>query len=133
MYDHIQSDNKKLQDFKLTNELVNSREEAHQRYIVAIEENKLSVIKNHKKVKRKLIDDEINDVKKRKLDLETCVDDKLSFEVEQKNDLTLLIKANFFRKTATEKAESVSVFDKATWSYMWKRKIWRFELGLTKY
>ena len=114
MYDHIQSDNKKLQDFKLTNELVNSREEAHQRYIVAIEENKLSVIKNHKKVKRKLIDDEINDVKKRKLDLETYVDDKLSFEVEQKNDLTLLIKANFFRKTATEKAESVSVFDKAT-------------------
>ena len=66
-------------------------------------------------MKRKLIDDEINDVKERKLDLKTCVKalkkdtDKLSFEAEQKNDLTLLIKASSFRKTATEKAESISV------------------------
>ena len=70
-------------------------------------------------MKRKLIDDEIDDVKKRKLDLETCVEtlkkdaDKLSFEAEQKNDLMLLIKANSFRKTTTEKAESISVLDKA--------------------
>ena len=69
-------------------------------------------------MKRKLIDNEINDVKKRKLDLETCAEtlkkdaDKLSFDVEQKNDLTLLIKANSFWKTATEKAESISVLDK---------------------
>ena len=46
-------------------------------------------------MKRKLIGDEINDVKKRKLDLETCIEilkkdaDKLPFEAEQKNDLTL--------------------------------------------
>ena len=70
-------------------------------------------------MKRKLIDDEINDVKERKLDLKTRVKalkkdtDKLSFEAEQKNDLTLLIKASSFRKTATEKAESISVLDKA--------------------
>ena len=70
-------------------------------------------------MKRKLIDDEINDVKKRKLDLETCVEtlkkdaDKLSFEAEQKNDSMLLIKGNSFWKTATEKAESISVLDKA--------------------
>ena len=69
-------------------------------------------------MKRKLTDDEINDVEKRKLDLETCVEtlkndaDKLSFEVEQKNDLTLFIKANSFRKTAIEKTESISVLDK---------------------
>ena len=43
----------------------------YQRYIIALEVNKLSVMKNEKKVKHKLIDDEINDVKKRKLDLET--------------------------------------------------------------
>ena len=70
-------------------------------------------------MKRKLIDDEINDVKKTKLDVETCVEtlqkdaDKLFFEAEQKNDLTLLIKPNSFRKTATEKAESISILDKA--------------------
>ena len=70
-------------------------------------------------MKRKLIDDEINDVKERKLDLKTRVKalkkdtDELSFEAEQKNDLTLLIKASSFRKTATEKAESISVLDKA--------------------
>ena len=119
IYDHIQSENIKFQDFKLTNELVNSCKAAHERYTIPLEENKLSVIKNEKKVKRKLIDDEINHLKKRKLDLETCIGtlkknaDKLSFETEQKNDLTLLIKANSFRKTATEKAESVSVLDKA--------------------
>ena len=39
--------------------------------------------------------------------------DKLSFEAEQKNNSMLLIKANSFRKTATEKAESISVLDKA--------------------
>ena len=46
-------------------------------------------------MKRKLIDDEINDVKKRMLDLETCVEtlkkdtDKLSFEAEKKNNSAL--------------------------------------------
>ena len=70
-------------------------------------------------MKRKLIDDEIDDVKKRTLDLENFAEtlkndaDKLSFEAEQKNDLTLLIKANSFRKITTEKAESISVLDKA--------------------
>ena len=59
-------------------------------------------------MKRKLIENEITDVKKRKLDLETCVKalkkdpDKLPFKAEQKNDLTLLINANSFQKTATE-------------------------------
>ena len=57
IYDHIQSENMKLEDFKLTNELGNSCKAAHQRYTIPLEENKLSVIKNEKKVKRKLIDD----------------------------------------------------------------------------
>ena len=58
-------------------------------------------------------------MEKRKLDLETCVEtlkkdaDKLSFKAEQKNDLTLLIKANSFWKTTNEKAESIRVLDKA--------------------
>ena len=66
VYDHIQSENIKLQEFKLTNELVNSYEAAHQRYYtIALEENKLTVIENQKKVKRKPVDDEISDVKKK--------------------------------------------------------------------
>ena len=64
----------KLQDFKLTNELFSSCKSAHQRCTIALEEIKLNVIENEKKVKRKLIDDEIDDVKKRKLDLETCIE-----------------------------------------------------------
>ena len=58
-------------------------------------------------------------MKKRKLDLENCAEtlkkdaDRLSFEAEQKNDLALLIKANSFQKTTTEKAESIRVLDKA--------------------
>ena len=60
-------------------------------------------------MKCKLTDDKIIDVKNRKLGLETCVEtqkndaDKLSFKAEQKNDLILLIKANTFWKTSTEK------------------------------
>ena len=69
----------------------------------------MSVIESKQKVKCKLTDDEIIDVKNRKLGLETCVEtqkndaDKLSFKAEQKNDLILLIKANTFWKTSTEK------------------------------
>ena len=90
IYNHIKSENIKLQDFKLNNELINSCKAAHQRYTIALEENQLSVIKNEKIVKRKVIDDKINDVQKRNLDLETCVQtlkkdaDKLSFDAEQK-------------------------------------------------
>ena len=60
-------------------------------------------------MKCKLTDDEIIDVKNRKLGLETCVvtqknnADKLSFKAEQKNDLILLIKTNTFWKTSTKK------------------------------
>lgn len=70
-------------------------------------------------MKRKLIEDQSNDVRKRKLDLELCVEtlkkdaDKLSFEAEQKNDLMLLIKGNSFCKTAPEKVKSISIFDEA--------------------
>ena len=119
IYDHIQSENRKLQDFKLTSELFSSCKSAHQSCTIALEEIKLNVTENEKKVKRKIIGDEINDVKKRKLDLETCIEilkkdaDKLPFEAEQKNDLTLWIKTNSFWKTATEKAESIRVLDKA--------------------
>ena len=71
--------------------------------------------KNEKKVKRKLIDDGINDVKKIKLNLETCVEtlnkdaNKLSLEVEHKK--WHWQKANSFRKIATGKAVSASVLD----------------------
>ena len=70
-------------------------------------------------MKRKLIEDESNDVRKTKLDIELCAvtlkkdADKLSFEAEQKNDLMLLIKGNSFCKTATEKVKSISIFDEA--------------------
>ena len=96
----------------------NHSKEAHQRY-VALEEIKLSVIENEKNVRRKLMDDGINDVKKKKFNLETCVEalkknaDKLSYEVERKIDLTLIIKANYFRKTTTKKVASTGVLDKA--------------------
>ena len=39
IYNHSQSENLKLQDFKLTNQLVNSCKAAHQRYTIALEEN----------------------------------------------------------------------------------------------
>ena len=64
-------------------------------------------------MKHKLID------VKGKLDLETCVGtlkkdgDELSFVADWKNDLTLLIKVNFFWKSTTEKVASISVVDTA--------------------
>ena len=90
----------------------------------------MSVTQNEKKVKRKLIDDEIDDLKKRKLDLETCIEtlkqdiEKRSFEAERRNDLTLLLKANSFRKTAAGKVASITLLDKSIAKFRKKRKIW---------
>ena len=47
----------------------------------------MSVTQNEKKVKRKLIDDEIDDLKKRKLDLETCIE-TLKQDTEKRSRLS---------------------------------------------
>ena len=100
----------------------------HQINIIALKE-RVSVTQNEKKVKRKLIDDEIDDLKKRKLDLETCIEtlkqdiEKRSFEAERRNDLTLLLKANSFHKTAAGKVASITLLDKSIAKFRKKRKI----------
>ena len=59
--------------------------------------------------KRKLIDEEIQVVKKKKDEVTKCIEvlktdaDKLSIEAEEKRNLDLLAKANSFRKTILEK------------------------------
>ena len=66
----------------------------------------------------KLIDNKINDLKKRKMDLETCVEilkkdaDKISFEAGRKIDLTLLIKANSFGKPQLKKHHQLTYWIK---------------------
>ena len=94
VYDHFIASEVKLNEFPISNELLKSCKLAHSRYIAALEENKKSVISDEKTRKRKMKSDEA--------DIETY-----SIAAEEKNDLSLLTKANSFRKTVREKKNTL--------------------------
>ena len=69
--------------------------------------------------KRKLILEEISEIKRKKLDVEQCIlslktgIEKYSIHAEKKQDMSLLTKANSFRKMVIEKENIVKTFGKA--------------------
>ena len=74
-----------------------------------MESKKVECQKTKKERKRKLIFDEIAEVKRSRESTESCIATlnkdiiKYSFEAEEKSDLTLLTKANALQKAVTEK------------------------------
>jgi hypothetical protein len=110
VYDHMTfGQSAQLQDFKIERQLLLSCKSAHARYKEALEENKKVVIGYDKASIRKMIQKEISDVKKRKVVVEKCIltlesdIEKYSIDARKKQDMTLLTKANSFRKTVVEK------------------------------
>ena len=71
-------------------------------YVQFLEEQKKAIENAEKSKKRSLILDEISELKKKKLNMEQCIVslksdiEKYSLEAEEKQDLTLLPKANSF-------------------------------------
>ena len=119
VYDHINSNNVAIHQYQLPNDLVKSCKLAHSRYIADLKESKLNKAKEDSAGKRKLLNEEIVAVKKKKEDIEKCITilrrdaDKLSSEAEEKRDFNLLTEANSFRKTASEKEKDIENLDKA--------------------
>ena len=113
VYDQIIASNVKIHEYKITNDLLKSCRLAHSRYTQHLAKTKDRQKSTELAVKRKIIEDEIIVVKKKKQEVEDCIEsfkqdaDKLSFQAEEKSDMTLLSKANAFRSSAKEKEKTL--------------------------
>ena len=104
VYDHIRSIGEKPHDFPIRNELIISCKGASSKYKADLEQSNSTKAEDLKSKKRKLIQEEISEVKRKKLTTEACLKflqedaDRFSLEAEEKNEMQLLINANSFRK-----------------------------------
>ena len=109
VYDHIKSIKITIHGYELPSDLLKSCKLSNRRYNAALEDAKKQEKVDMVARKRKLIDEEIQVVKKKKDEVIKCIEvlktdaDKLSIEAEEKQNLDLLTKANSFRKTILEK------------------------------
>ena len=119
MYDHCSAIKTDLSSFKVTKELLTSCRGAYAKYKIDLEEKREEVVITDKSKKRKVIQEEIQEIKKRKEDTERCISSsdndiaKYSLEAEKKNDWSLLMKANSFRQCREEKALNIETFQTA--------------------
>ena len=110
---------KPLNEFPISKALEKSCKLAHSCYVAALEENKKTSLNEEKSRKRKLKLEERAAVQEKKKVLETCIKDmesdveNYSTAAEKKSDLTLLTKANSFRKTIQEKKKVLSSLEEA--------------------
>lgn len=97
----------------ITKELRISVSAARNRYSAHIEAQKQEKLDDARHSKRRLINDEIDSMKKRKKELEAVVADltgsadRYSEKAEQSNDITFVVKSNSLRRTAKTKAEEL--------------------------
>ena len=108
-----------LENYKVSRELLLRCKNAWRKYNDYLEEKKKEKVVSEGDRKRKLIREEIDEIKKKKQNLRKCIQTlegditKYSFEAEEKADLDLLTKANSFRKTKDEKEETIKALDRA--------------------
>lgn len=108
-----------LEDYKIPRELLLRCKSAWRKYDDFLKEEKEKKVVSEGQRKRKLICEEIDEIKKKKQDLRKCIksleDDitKYSIEAEEKADLVFLTKANSFRKTKMEKEKTIIALDSA--------------------
>ena len=80
--------------------------------------------------------DEIAQVKEKKIALESCIKsleaniETYSIAAEEKNDLSLLTKANLFRKTVREKENTLEDIEKFLRDWTKNSKIYRFSKSI---
>ena len=113
VYDHINSNNIKISEYELSNDLLKNCKLANRRYNTALEEARKQEKVDTVARKRKLIDEDIQVAKKKKDEITKCIEilktdaDNLSIEAEEKANLALLTKAKSFRKTILEKTKAL--------------------------
>ena len=118
VYDHFLSQKLKIHELPLSRKLLKSCMVAHQNYLSELRENK-SYVKNEELVKkRKLIQDDIVEIKRKKGNTEECISslakeaDNLSYAAEKYHNLVLLSKSNSFRSKVVEKDKEVEELNK---------------------
>ena len=93
VYDHIRSNGEKAHDFFIPNKLIISCGGASSKYKADLEQSNSTKAEDLKSKRRKLIQEEISEVKRKKLATEACVKflqeeaDRFSLEAEEKNEI----------------------------------------------
>ena len=115
--DQLSDYTNQLHEYKIEKKLFLSCKSARMRYENHLREESDKKEESQKSKKRKALNDEIATAKKARQDLIDCIASleaditKYSIEAEKLKDFTLLTKANSFRKTITEKEESIKITD----------------------
>ena len=119
IFDHLSVENTELADFTISKDLLNSCKCASGKYKRSLEENKKEKVQSEGASKRKLIQEEIMQVKKSREDLQNCIRsldvdiNKFSLQAEEEGDMSLLVKANSFRQTKEIKLVNVETLETA--------------------
>ena len=119
MSDFIKELKKEVYEIEIENELILSCKAAHSKYKIDLEDAVSSSANDEKCHKREIIHDEIEGVKRRKVEVEACVEsltkDLNTYydRAEDESDMSLLIKANVIRKSINSKQELIKNLDLA--------------------
>ena len=119
VYDTINYLDTELHDFKISSDLLKSCKLGHSRYVQVLDKQKEVQVVDNKSLKRKLIQEEITEIKRKKMLVEEPIKamdgdvENLCLQTKEKGDLTLLSKANTFQRSSKEKKENVHVINKA--------------------
>ena len=124
VYDHMAASKVSVASFVIKKELVQSCKASHSRYIVHMEEIKKKEAAQAGTNKRKLLQEELAIVKRRRLELEAVVTslqkdiESYSIQASEKEDLVemkaLITKANSFREAVKTKAETIKDLEDAS-------------------
>ena len=104
---------KPISEILLTNEMLKSCHLAHSRYVAALEKKRNATVSQEKSLKWKFNLEETAEVKEKKRALEAAIK-SLETDIEEysiaaeKENLTLLTKANSYRVTVRQKEETLS-------------------------
>ena len=117
--DVLNSSKKDIHEIEITNKMVTSCKSARSRYVTALEEAKESQKRDANNNKRKLITDEIENVKRKRMEVELCVK-SLNKDInvccdkgETNHDISMFLKANALRKAVTQKESTIADLDHA--------------------
>ena len=108
MCHYFQSFGIKVHDYTIPTDLIKSCNGAHARYQASLEDNQAVQPKSQKDRKKKLVSEEVSEVKRKRQATENVIlslnEDivKLSLEAKEKHGFDLLKKANALRKAVTD-------------------------------
>ena len=117
--DFVKELKKEVHEIEIESKLILSCKAANSKYKIDLEDAASSSTNDEKCHKREIIHDEIEGVKRRKVEVEACFESLTKDfntyydRVEDESDISLLIKANVIRKSINSKQELIKNLDLA--------------------